>query len=587
MKVNEKKTNLIFSRNTKQLSKKYSNILAGEWLLSSNIKKNYSYKVSKYHWEKKEKRLKGFKSVKKIYKKTLKSLVLYLNKYHGTNYNNKYWEIIVYNLLSRYIFFVYDRWRIVEDIKKKNQLSRVKVFSYPKNFFIRKNSMNAYKNLESKEWNDWIFSEIIKEFNIPNSTIKVIKKKKMEFKSPWAKRFESSNSSLTSLKFKYSLSIRNKNDYFIKNLEMPKLEKLKLNFLLGQIFFKYNDLKLDNFKVTKKRFKLNVFKKTGNKFENFLAKKLQQMLPTNFLEGYKDIIKNLKYLNWPNDPKTIITSYDCAFNDLFKIYTANKIMNGSKLFIFQHGSAGLHDYCNSYYEKNVCDKYFSWGNKSKDKITYPMFVSTTAGKKIKKKNPRGILIPIGEFSTFPSRNTLFPRDFSTTKIYRDNLIVFFSKVNKKILKLSTVKSHTTDLDLFTTNDIRSKFPNLKVNDFRKLKTRVFEDSVNFKLVVETMNSTGFLELLNLNIPVILFAPKIFFSAKKEYLKFYKLLENVGIIFFNATKAANFINKNYDNLDKWWNSKKLQNNRKIFCENMCRSRKNPGLFLAQSIKKLSN
>ncbi len=75
----------------------------------------------------------------------------------------------------------------------------------------------------------------------------------MEFKSPWAKRFESSNSSLTFLKFKYSLSIRNKSDYFIKNLEMPKLEKLKLNFLLGQIFFKYNDLKLDNFKVTKKK----------------------------------------------------------------------------------------------------------------------------------------------------------------------------------------------------------------------------------------------------------------------------------------------------------------------------------------------
>ena len=197
------------------------------------------------------------------------------------------------------------------------------------------------------------------------------------------------------------------------------------------------------------------------------------------------------------------------------------------------------------------------------------------------------MIPIGESSTIPSKLHVLARDFSTTKIYKDNLIIFLSKVNKKILKLSTVKSHTTDLDLFTTNDIRSKFPNLKVNDFRKLKTRVFEDSVNFKLVVETMNSTGFLELLNLNIPVILFAPKIFFSAKKEYLKFYKLLENVGIIFFNATKAANFINKNYDNLDKWWNSKKLQNNRKIFCENMCRSRKNPSLFLAQSLKKLSN
>ena len=582
MKVNEKKINLIFSRNTKQLSKKYSNILAGEWLLTSNIKKNYSYKVSKYHWEKKEKRVKGFKFIKKIYKKILKSLVLYLNKYHGTNYNNKYWEIIVYYFLRHYVFVIYDRWKIVEDIKKKNQLSRVKIFSYPKNFFIQKNSMNSNKTLHSKEWSDWIFSEIIREFNIPHSKIKVIKKNKIQF--------ESSNSNLTPLKFKYYLGIKNKSDYFIKGLELPRLEKLKLHFLLKQIFFKHDELKLNNFKVTKKRFKLNVFKKTRNKFENFLEKKLQQMLPMSFLEGYKDIIKNLKYLNWPNDPKAIITSYDHALNDPFKIYTANKTMNGSKLFIFQHGGVELYDYCLGSYERDVCDKYFSWGHKSKDKITYPMFVSTTVGKKIKKKNPRGILIPIGEFSTIPTKNTTFPRDFSTTKIYRDSLIIFLSKVNKKILKLSTVKSNTAttrDSDFFTSNHIRSKFPNLKVKDSRKMSARAFEDSVNFKLVVETVNSTGFLESLNLNIPVILFTPKVFFSVPKEYLKFYKLLENVGIIFFNATKAANFINKNYDNLDKWWNSKKLQNNRKIFCENMCRSRKNSSLFLAQSLKKLSN
>jgi len=375
MKVNEKKTNLIFSRNTKQLSKKYSNILAGEWLLSSNIKKNYSYKVSKYHWEKKEKRLKGFKSVKKIYKKILKSLILYLNKYHGTNYNNKYWEIIVYNLLLQYIFFIYDRWKMVEDIKKKNQLSRVKVFSYPKNFFIQNSSNDFFKILKSNEWNDWIFSEIIKEFNIPNSKIKVIKKNKIEFQYS---DFESLNSNLTFLKFKHLLSIKNKSDYFIKSLDIrSKLEKLKFYFSLKQIFFKYDDLKLNNFKVTKKRFKLNAFKKTRNKFENFLAKNLQQMLPTNFLEGYKDIIKNLKYLNWPNNPKIIITSYDHCYNDPFKIYTANKTMNGSKLFILQHGSSGLSDYCGTFYEKKICDKYFSWGSKSKDKTIYPTFVTTT------------------------------------------------------------------------------------------------------------------------------------------------------------------------------------------------------------------
>jgi len=63
--------------------------------------------------------LKDFKFVEKIYKKTLKNLVLYLNKYHETNYNNRYWEIILFKFLERYIFFVYDRWKIIEDIKKE------------------------------------------------------------------------------------------------------------------------------------------------------------------------------------------------------------------------------------------------------------------------------------------------------------------------------------------------------------------------------------------------------------------------------------------------------------------------------------
>ncbi len=74
-----------------------------------------------------------------------------------------------------------------------------------------------------------------------------------------------------------------------------------------------------------------------------------------------------------------------AYNDPFKIYTANKTMNDSKLFILQHGSSGLSDYCGTFYEKKICDKYFSWGNKSKDKTIYPTFVTTTVGKKIKKK----------------------------------------------------------------------------------------------------------------------------------------------------------------------------------------------------------
>ena len=125
MKANKKKANLIFSRSTKQLSKKHLNILAGEWLLNSNIKKNYSYKISKYHWIKKREKLKGFEFVKKTYKKISKSLALYLNKYHETNHSNRYWELILFRFLSFYILFMYDRWKIVENIKRNQLLTKM------------------------------------------------------------------------------------------------------------------------------------------------------------------------------------------------------------------------------------------------------------------------------------------------------------------------------------------------------------------------------------------------------------------------------------------------------------------------------
>ena len=60
-----------------------------------------------------------------------------------------------------------------------------------------------------------------------------------------------------------------------------------------------------------------------------------------------------------------MTSYSHYTDEAFKIYTANKIVNGAKFIILQHGHQGHHNYCGTFYEKRVCDKYITWGNNSK------------------------------------------------------------------------------------------------------------------------------------------------------------------------------------------------------------------------------
>ena len=50
------------------------------------------------------------------------------------------------------------------------------------------------------------------------------------------------------------------------------------------------------------------------------------------------------------------------------------------------------------------------------------------------------------------------------------------------------------------------------------------------------------------------------------------------MFKNPKSAANFINKNYGNIDNWWSSKKVQNAVKIFSNRFVRPTNNPHTFL---------
>ena len=80
-----------------------------------------------------------------------------------------------------------------------------------------------------------------------------------------------------------------------------------------------------------------------------------------------------------------MTSYSHYNDEAFKIYVAQKIGEGSKFVVLQHGHQGHHELCGTFYEKRICDNYISWGNKDFDKKTIPLFITTNVGKKLLKK----------------------------------------------------------------------------------------------------------------------------------------------------------------------------------------------------------
>ena len=326
---------LIFSKKNSLSNQK--KIFTDSWLLLN--KKNISNFEVISHLKSNKIKIEDFKYVKKIYSNCTKKLTIALNKFHQKNYKQKEWEILIFFFLSNYIFWAYERWKIIKKIKNKNKLLPVEVFSFSKNRFITQDSLEFHRLAKTNNWNDWLYSKIIEAQKIN------LKKKKIKIK----KDIKVNKKNLVFLKIINFFLPKNKDQYFLKNLFLPIALNIRLKLNLKIKLRIFNNLKLNNITEFSNERKIIGKIYSKDKFENFIYKTLPEIMPVNYLENFNLIENNLKLLNWPINPKIIFTSYDHYHNDIFKIYTINKIRNKCKFYILQHGHQGHHDLCATFY----------------------------------------------------------------------------------------------------------------------------------------------------------------------------------------------------------------------------------------------
>jgi len=96
-------------------------------------------------------------------------------------------------------------------------------------------------------------------------------------------------------------------------------------------------------------------------------------------------------------------------------------------------------------------------------------------------------------------------------------------------------------------------------------------------------STGYLESLFLNLPTILIFSKSFCVTRNTAKEDFNELKKVNILFDNPINAANFINKNYNNLEEWWFDPELQKIREKFCKKYARKTNKPFKNFKQILK----
>ena len=121
---------------------------------------------SNYHWDNNIKLKKDLREIYKIYYKLLNLLTIRLNLIHGVNFSKKYWEILIWRWLIRYIIYYFDRWEIITTIlklfKKKNITVNFVKFNHSK--FVPFDTFDySTRCVMSDDWNHWVYNDILKK----------------------------------------------------------------------------------------------------------------------------------------------------------------------------------------------------------------------------------------------------------------------------------------------------------------------------------------------------------------------------------------------------------------------------------------
>lgn len=578
---NKKNTNIKFRKKILIISqlKKQNNIpkssaiyLNEGCLPSSLIGNDFNRKlVPDYPHLKRQEVYKNYYYLLNVYEFFLKVISYKLNKIHNVSYSKNYWRVVIGVWLFQFISIIFDNWNKLRYIKKKYNLQFIEIAKIKNSAFLF-NDYNdfAYKTL-TDSFNNSIYNDLLKFFKKYRISYFTIKK---EFLN---NNFYSKNILNVFLNFLKNLYIlisnflqKDKNAVF-HDPYFDNKTSLLLQIKLKQIPTFYKSINITN-KFYNHKIRLQEFKNLKDPFVKIVANLIFKYMPLSYLENYNYYLNKINSINWPKDPKFIFSSNSFFYDDFFKFWLAEKKEKFKTKFI--SGQHGGYFFTNKFmffekHQNEISDLILTWGYNNKKKCR-SVFNLKTLNKKIKFDNNGKLLFVNYEVSRFSGVHSSYTR-FSYFDYLKDQLN-FIYKLNKNIANEIIFRkypiNHGWKVDLI--NLLKKNQINVLIDKNKK----IYDTLKISKICFANLNSTVYLETLNLNFPTIIFFNTDNDEVNKKTMKYLNILKQVGVYFDSYETAAKKINEIWDNVDNWWYSKSVQKAVNIFCNKYSkRSKKN--------------
>ncbi len=560
-------------------------LFLGEWCLRYDRRNEWeglSYEVLPYPWADRDEKRRAYSYCTQVYETILPDIAEYCNQIHDVRFSLRYWRIVIGEWLWRYIQIIYDRYICLKKaIGSDNGLTTLVLnedsYQYATDnleFMLR---CTSYSDPDLDVYNLQIYSQILRLLGLSfpsKSYAQTGRSYSSEAKKPYNFRFKSARKELftylMSLLFKMppSASVVFSGDFMIKRKCLYKLY-IKSFFKYKELFIKEDVSRLSPDRNNRRGF---LEMSSADPFQNICLKMMEYCFPMMFVEGFRQSRENaLSYIR--KVPDVILSPVSWRFNTSVAICIAESVERGAMLIGVQHGGGyGLYKMDSMLdHELKAVDRFISWGwtDNNKKIIPLPAFDYNEKARK-STVDKEGIILFVSNTHKLYLTGFQSSPVSTTFKNYLSWQKRFVLSLKEEVRDVFLFRLHPMELGFFQKRRLQDTVKGLKYDNFKASFIKRAKES---SLVVIDNNQTTFLEAIALNIPTVIFWDVNLWEIRSSAERFFDDLREVKVFHDSPESAAGFINENYMDIDKWWESKKVQHVIKEFRYTYARTSKN--------------
>lgn len=542
-------------------------VFLGEWCRSYDRKEAWAavrHTVVRSHWGDRAKLRADQCYLERLHDALLEELTAALNRYHGLQRPLRYWQMLIDPWLLTYVAVLWDRWESLRVAFEEHG-----VLTTIPSARVEPRATLDYSDFMERilgdPWNHELFLEIIEIYYADRCTIR----SSMEARSAPEGAGAIPPPPSRSVRYKVVGGVDNlighlplSNDVLFFETYWPPAALLRLNLMLGQLprlYLREFDwhaalqpgFARDSQSPSDRGIALSF--SAATEFEGFLLKRLVKDMPLAYVERFSSLLEKVRRIAL--EPKVILTANAHWANELFKLWSAERVLDGSKLVIMEHGGSIPPAFSGMSFEERVADRRTTWARPYHPKHTR-LPPSKLASAQV--TSTKEYLAVLGlELPRYNFKAEAAPKAGDVIACC-DMVSDFYAGLNPRVQDRFLIRP-----GLNRGWNIRRRFVDALGKDRVSTEPSYRRFLSGARVIVSTYPQTTFSEAMASGLPAILLYDARLWETIPQMDPLLEMLRAAKILFHDPLRAAAHVSGIWNDADGWWQSAEVLEVRREF------------------------